>query len=275
MIEPDRKRAEPVLAYDTIASAIQARHLQTELLDAIWVGARENPAAASARLSDLDYDQAPVGRPGRLLGYVLTNELADADSARAGRLIHRLNASIMVSGSAGVLDVMDVLRQKPLAFVVDGRHVTGFVTASDLNKHPARAHFYLLLADLEMSLAEAVRGRYSNETMPLGVLNATERRKVMKRLERDRRENLAVDVVAGMDLAHLLAVAGQDRGLRSAFRSRSPRAWEEWAEELVHLRNAVMHPVLSFIGKKRTVADLARVEREIRRIIDRRAPTTA
>ena len=42
---------------------------------------------------------------------------------------------------------------------------TGFVTPSDLNKHPVRTHFYLLLADLEMTMA-ARRERHTPISTP-------------------------------------------------------------------------------------------------------------
>jgi hypothetical protein len=265
----------PILAYGVVAAAIQARHLQTELGSAAWVRPADAPSEAAANLAELDFDQAPVGRPQRVLGYVLTRELRDVDGGRIGRRYHRLDASVMLSGSAGIPDVIDLLRQKPMAFVVDGRRVTGFVTISDLNKHPARAHFYLLLADLEMSLASPTRERFIDQAVALEALGQTETKKVTNRYKRDQKANVAVDLVSGMDLGHLLVVAGSDRVLRADFRPRSRQSWDSWSEELTKLRNAVMHPVLSLLNRDRTPADLARIEREIHGILTRGAANHA
>jgi hypothetical protein len=260
--------ARRFLAYDVLAAAIQARHLQTALESATWVRPADPPGLAAQELASLDYDQAPVGRPTRVLGYVLIHELREVEGARVGRRYHRLDASVMLSGSAGIPDVIDVLLRRPLAFVVDGRRITGFVTLSDLNKHPARAHFYLLLADLEMSLADAIRERFPDQVLAVAMLG-DEQKKVQSRYRRDQRANVAVDLVSGMDLGHLLVVAGDDPVLKTTFRPRSRQSWSSWTEELTKLRNSVMHPVLSLLEHERTAADLARIEREVRGILMR------
>ena len=57
-----------LIAYDALAQAIVARHLQTELVDAECVDWFERPTSAARRLADLNFDQAPATRNGRLVG---------------------------------------------------------------------------------------------------------------------------------------------------------------------------------------------------------------
>ena len=46
--------------------------------------------------------------------------------------------------------------ETPCLFVLDGRRITGFFVEADLNKQPARTHFYLLVASLEGGLAHLI-----------------------------------------------------------------------------------------------------------------------
>jgi hypothetical protein len=262
----------PIVAYDAVAQAIQARHLQTTLREAEWVGPEENPSEAGARLRGRAFDQAPVGKGGVLQGYVLTHELSQAPGQHLGRLVRRLGPAVVVSGTATVPDLIDAfIAGAPLTFVVDGHVVTGFVTPSDLNKHPARLHFYLLLADLEMALASAVRDEFKEQDAAVARLSTAAQGKVLGRLKRDRRHGVQVDLVTGMDLGHLLTIAGSSETIRPRF-DAGPDNWAMWTRELVDVRNAVMHPVLTFLGPGRNVEDLSRLERGIRSILERKLP---
>jgi hypothetical protein len=258
------RNLSPVVAYQTLAGAIQARQLQTELADAEWVEESESPSRAAPRLARFGYDQAPVRRDGALEGYVVTAELEKAGGRQMAELIRPLGPSAVVSGTGSVLDLIEAFRAgAPLMFVIDGRAVTGFVTPSDLNKHPARAHFYLLLSGLEMTLAAGIRALFPDQKAAVALLAPDDQGRVLNRFRRDQRNNVEVDLVTGMDLEHLLTVAGSSDSLRRMFGVGNRDAWHERTSELTGIRNAVMHPVLEFLGRQRTVDDLARVERQV------------
>jgi hypothetical protein len=267
---PAREAARALLAIETVARSIHAEHLQTFLSEAKWVAPDEIGWRAAQRLRGEEFDQAPVGLPGRLLGFALTAELEIADKRAIVRdSLHRLDAEHVLSADAGMLDVLESLTTgKAVAFVVAGHDVTGFVTASDVGKQPARTHFYLLLAGLEAALAEWVRDRYPDQEVALAHLG-DEGKKVRSRFKRDQRNKVEVDLVTGMDLGHLLTVAGMTTQGLDRFGFETFGLWEKWIASLTSLRNVVMHPVLSVLGPQRSLVELAQLERGLRVVLGR------
>ncbi len=267
---PARDAGRALLAMETVARSIHAEHLQTLLAEAERVDAGEPAWQAAKRLRGWDFDQAPVGAPGHLLGFVLTAELEMAGKkGSVADSTYGLDAEHVLSADAGILAVLECLTSgKPVAFVVAGHEVTGFVTASDVGKQPARTHFYLLFASLESELAEWVRNRYQDQDVAIAYLGS-EGKKVLSRFRRDQRNNLEVDLVTGMDLGHLLAIAGNSPPGRDRFGYEAFGLWESWIANLKSLRDAVMHPVLSVLGPHRSLVELAQIDRGLRVVLER------
>ena len=72
-----------------------------------------------------------------------------------------------------------------------------------------------------------------------------------------------------MDLGDLLAIVGSRDDGRYAYATSLFESWEAWTAKLTSLRNAVMHPVLSFLGPSRTVSELISLERGLREVLER------
>jgi len=257
------------LSYLSLVRAIEVRQLQTDLDAAEWVEAEEPPRAAVGRLAHGPYDQGPL-RDGshHLLGFALTKELAASHARTCRPSLHPLDESVVLSASGSVLDILEAFDAgAPMSFVVDGRKITGFVTPSDLNKHQARAHFYLLLADLEIVLARLVREHFAHQELAVALLEPADQRKIRRRHIRDHRNGLEVDLVTGMDLGHMLAIGSAVEPIRCRFGLCGYEDWQLQTAALSELRNCVMHPVLEFLGPNRTVSDLVRTERTIRAML--------
>jgi hypothetical protein len=209
------------------------------------------------------FDQAPVRSDGELAGIVITAELEGVDSIV--EVLRPLDEHMLESGDAAVGDVIrGLIPDRPLLFVVDGHQVTGFVTPSDLNKHPARFHFYLLLADLEMILASVVLQEFPRLREALFVLDLAEVKRITGRFDRDQAAKVEANLAAAMDLSHLLVVAYTSERIRSALGAPDFGEWLSVVDRLVGLRNAVMHPTLEFIGTGRSLQDLIDFENQIR-----------
>jgi hypothetical protein len=257
-----------MVAYEALAGAIVARHLQTEIESAECVEWSEDPVEAARRLNRLTFDQAPVTRGGPPIGYVVRVEIASAKGSRLAPYVHLLGPDTVTSATASVRQVMEALLPGlPLTFVVDGHRVSGFVTPSDLNKHPARAHFYLLLADLEIALASLVREGFTDLNDAVDLLYPASQKVVRKRFAADRRHRVETDLVAGMDLSHLLRIVGLTAALRARLGADDQETWDRWTGGFRSLRNAVMHPTLEFLGPTRGLADLVRAETTIRTLL--------
>ena len=265
---PTTPLASGLIAYDALAQAIVARHLQTEMADAVCVDWTERPDDAARRLAEFNFDQAPVTRKGKLVGFVARHELAGASGSRLAPHVHKLSQDTLTSATASVREVMEsLLPDAAMTFVVDGRGVSGFVTPSDLNRHPARAHFYLLLADLEIALSRLVRWHFVDLDEAVALLHPKSQGVVRKRFNADRSNNLETDLAAGMDLGHFLRIVGLTPALRAQLGTRDEASWVSLTEGLPALRDAVMHPGLEFLGRSRNLADLLAAERTIRDLL--------
>ena len=112
---------------------------------------------------------------------------------------------------------MAYLHDRPFLFVVEGREITGLVTPSDLNKQPGRTYFYLLIANLEIAIAEMVRSHFANQSDALGLISKSRRGSVASRLAELRTGDVDADVVAALDFADLLTVVKNTPTLLAAF----------------------------------------------------------
>jgi hypothetical protein len=118
-------------------------------------------------------------------------------------------------------------------------------------------------------LTTQIRARFPDQEVLLPLLKRKQRKKVEARFSGDTRNNVALDLVHGMDLADLLMVAAQDAGLRSKFGIDEASRWRELEDPLVGLRNSVAHPDLPFLQPGRMVADLVELEATVRGMLSR------
>lgn len=236
----------------------------TSLGSAIAVSPSDASGAAAERLTRLHFDQAPVIDEARVIGLVQTAELLGADPS-SPVLVHSLASPYLVNAEAPMSEVLGRLLSVPMLFVVDETGLTGFVTPSDLNKHPARTHFYLLLADLEMTMAEKARAHFANPDDALRCLSDERRPLVLSRHVVNRSFNVDADVISAFEFADLF-VTMQKAKLHKSFGFNSIRDWRSTGWRLAEFRNDVMHPTREFLGR-RTVADLLETERALRQML--------
>jgi hypothetical protein len=119
----------------------------------------------------------------------------------------------------------------------------GFVTRSDLNRHPVRAALYPLFAELEIELAKLVTTFYDDPWSWLSVLDKDKQARLVGYWEIGKRENVDVGPAAGLMLSELLRIVGGTSELRSRLGFNSGTKWQDHVGGLADLRNAVMHPV--------------------------------
>lgn len=109
------------------------------------------------------FDQAPVTDGAHVVGWIKTVNLTNAPNVRSA--YRPLAESAIVSAQASMADVLELLGQYGFVFTVEEREINGFVTPSDLDRHAARSHFYLLVSGIEMLLAELVQQACSLEAI--------------------------------------------------------------------------------------------------------------
>lgn len=125
--------------------------------------------------------------------------------------------------------------------VVDGNRVTGVVTPSDLNRYAARTYLYLLLADFESQLANAIR-RVVGPEGATALLSDTGRNEVKARFEMLKEGDVEIDELAAMQLSDLVAIGKKQPSVRAGFGVDSASEWKALTGPVVRLRHAVMHP---------------------------------
>ena len=112
-----------------IADSIQARHLQVPLEEALVLRHDEPSLEAAGRLSERNFDRAPVVTDGRVIGVAERTQLQAAAGSLVGEAYDRLDPSLLVSADAPVARLLGWLATSEFLFVLDGHDITGFVTS--------------------------------------------------------------------------------------------------------------------------------------------------
>jgi hypothetical protein len=254
--------------HEEIESAIRVRHLQTSLGESVWFASATSEADAVRALLPHGFEQAPVVDDGLTVGFVLASELDPAAETPLGAKAHPLAAGHLVSADSSLLEALPWLTTHRLLFVLDGNAITGFVTPSDLNKQAGRTYFYLMLAELELFLAELIRTQFPDQRIAIGLLSANRAQKVIDRYAQDRAENVDADLVACLTFADVCDIAERDDSIREHLgftsRKRAARAFGP----LKRLRDEVMHLVRALLAVERPVEELVRLDRDLHQLVD-------
>jgi hypothetical protein len=229
---------------DEIAGAIRTRHIQTPI-DRALVFPADTPEDAVAReLAARDFDTAPVTINDEVMGFVHAADLDPQATGSLASVVRRITARTVVAGDSPLASLMRWLRDNRFLFVVEGRDIVGLVTPSDLNKQPARTYFYLLVAGLELSLADLIRGYFPDQTDALRRLPTERQTTVNALLAEEKDDDVAADTVAAMNLTDLLTVVKQTQELRQRFGDYSKNRWQhKVCRPVIDLRHDVMHSV--------------------------------
>lgn len=256
-----------MIRYEDIARAIQVRHLQVGLDDAVRVAPSDDPRVAAEILRSRGFDQAPVVDRSELLGVVRTLALAGAATVEEVR--EPIHAEELVSADAPVSQLLAWLISTPCLYVLDGRRITGFVLEADLNKQPARVYFYLLIASLELGLAHQLRTWMGGDEARLIAAMSDEMAAKAQTIRETARElDTDTDLIAYLTFSEILRLTGRIEDVRSALGFASRSHWDN-TKPLIELRNAVMHPTKELIGRRCTLERLAGLDALLRNLLGR------
>ncbi len=189
------------------------------------------------------FDTAPVTRNGQVCGYVRRAEVVQGQGC-VEPYVHTITANTVVSGDTALAALMRGLRGVEFLFVVEGHNIVGLVTPSDLNKQPGRTYFYLLVAALELRLAQCVRTHFVQQGEALALVSSGRQEKIKLRLTEEARADVVADTVAAMDFTDLFTIVEKTDALREAFGQYSRRSWQsQVSTPILELRHDVMHVV--------------------------------
>lgn len=224
-----------------LSRAIRVRQFQTLLQDATCLRLGQEQGDAKRVLDGLRFDYAPVEQEGVPVGYVMTSELLSQSNEPVECRLRPIAPDMIVSGDASFRDLLRWM-DRGFLFVLEGNRLTGFVTPADANRQEARLYFYLLLADVEVGLANLVRGHFKPVRSAIDKLSPSCRKGVSTRMERDCAQNVDGDVVSYFLLSDLVKVVGKTEEIRLGFTGGQ---WGGLTGSLVSFRDWVMHPARS------------------------------
>jgi hypothetical protein len=265
---PTRSRSwENLVPHIDLGQGVRARHIQLDMERAPTFDLYAKAGNVLEVMQANRWDNVPVTSKGRVVGYARRTQLARAEADQPIRKVtHSLAGGAIVSGDTPIADLMGWIARQRIVFVLEGREVTGIVTIWDFNKQTARAYYYLVLAGLEIALADLIRWRYGkNQSNLIAHLGSRDTQELNERMERDRSGSGHGDLVSYLDFKHLLRVFERDRSLRAELGTYDRAKWNSMTKPLGELRNEVMHPVKTLVG---SVEDMEALARDINHAIE-------
>lgn len=241
----------------------------TPIRDAVTFGIDEHADNARRILEANDFDYAPVMDGDVVAGLLSTQAASDFTECSVGDTYRPLDAELIISGDASLVDTLRWLVGKPFLFILDGKDISGFVTRSDVDKRPGRLFFYLRIVEFEQGLAECVRHYFPQQEDALELLaKSPGRTEVAENYKLNRENNRALDLVAYMQMSQLIRIAKRS-DLHHALGYESPQEWKRATTSLISLRNNVMHPVRSLKSPSFTLRKLIQALDDLEDLLSR------
>lgn len=202
---------------------------------------RENPRQVLDQYAD--FDQIPVKRDGKIVGVLERN--GQNDEMSMAQVMKPLDVSMLVAAEEPISRFIDCLLEKPYyRLVLDGQHLNGVVTRSDLLKLPVRLLALARITHLELIMAALVDANYPDDTW-LSLL-PNKRQKYIE----DLFNNLQQDNIN----MYRLEVSGfRDKYAVLSNLPNIPNTFETDMEELQELRNQLAH-AKNFVGDERALS---------------------
>jgi hypothetical protein len=253
-----------------IARAIRARLIQTSLERATGFDPSDEQAKAWSMLRERNFDQAPVLMGGVPNGYIRRADLDAGSNDTIAACVRPILPSSLVAGDAQFEQLLPWLASEGFLFVLDGRQVSGFVVPSDINKQAGRSYFYLLLAEIEIRLADLIRlwTRRQPEWLDPVVISRPNAAFV-RRYRQLRAKNVEADLVAEMSLSDLFRCVSDAASLRGVLGYWTDSDWRDDTRAITHLRNRVMHSAKPILDDQRGLEELLVVDEKARALLGR------
>lgn len=248
---PTRSRSwENTVPHIDLGQGVRARHIQIDMERAPTVDLYAKAGNVLRTMNANRFENMPVTSKGRVVGYVRRSKLRKADPEGPIRNVtNSLAGGAIISGDTPIAEIMEWIADQRILFVLEGREISGVVSIYDFNKQPARAYYYLVLAGLEIALADLIRWRYGTKQANLiAHLGSRDVGELNERMDRDRAGAGHEDIVSYLNFKHLLRIFEKDRALRMELGKFETNKWNSMTRPLGELRNEVMHPVTTLVA---------------------------
>jgi len=226
----------PSAISDDLTSFFRARQISTAMTEAVTVELTEPAEFAHKRLEDARFDQAPVMREGRPVGWVATVGLTHDRNIKS--VMTSLENCTLVSSEASIATTLRLLLKDRFLFTVSDDGLSGFIVHSDMDRHAVRSYLYLLISGIEMLLAEIVKSAVPEERIARAIYGNM--KKAYREAHADNQETNPAEYLYIGDLVRLFSQTSY---------ARDQNLWSDSSKhmllEVKAFRNSVMHPVRS------------------------------
>ena len=158
--------------------------------------------------------------------------------------VRHLQSGSLVAADVGLRELTRYLQEEPFLLVLEGRTISGLVTATDLGRPAARPTIDLLLAQLEIALADVVRHRFPDQRRAVVLLSEGRQTRHAELISELRDADEFIDDVAALSLKGFSPWSVKRRTSRvtSQATGSGGTSFAVWACS----GNDVMHPVRDF-----------------------------
>jgi len=213
----------------------RSKDIQTKMSSSpTCVDVDDDPEIALKKLDSHDFDQAPVVSDRTVIGWIVKKDLKLESSIENS--FHKLSHGDLISDEAPLDDALRRLVQQELIFTIGSEGIVGFIVRSDIERHVARAHMYLLISGLEILMTKNIElERLSPEV--LIQMMSDDSRKVFLRKKAIREDPNPVEY---LDLRALAKATAKNQRIMNHI-GMKVKDWEDYIYTLTKIRNWVAH----------------------------------
>lgn len=128
--------------------------------DIVYCSITDDATVIKTKMEELDFDYFGVESNGKLIGYIVKEELTDTAISNQ---VHTFTMANLVSESTSLLEILHILKEQCPVFILEKNQVKKLITVADLQKQPIRMLVFGLISLLEMELAQLIKRTYSDE----------------------------------------------------------------------------------------------------------------
>ncbi|MHC4187513.1 MAG: hypothetical protein ACYSRQ_04895, partial [Planctomycetota bacterium] len=188
-------------------------------------------------LEEKGIDAAGIRLDGVIAGYVLTDELSEGTCED---FLHSFDNEVTLEASAIIPEVIKALQDRERVFLTMFGAVAGLLRKEDLEKPAARMWLFGIISLLEMSVTEAIKKHFKDDSWQ-ELVSPARLSKAQALFEERRQSNVPCDLISCLQLIDKGTVFMKDLKLRSTTRYESRRSGERDVKRLVRLRNHLAH----------------------------------
>jgi hypothetical protein len=146
----------------------------------------------------------------------------------------------LIGADASILTFIRDADRHPFRFVVSGREINGLVSVSDLQRLPVRAALFAIVTQLEMTMADVVRRRFSQPDAWMGLLSQGRAEKVRENVARAKAEDTLVDRLLYTEFCDKVTIIDK-AWISSVDGSPKKKSFQKDMQDIQNLRDNLAH----------------------------------